>query len=272
LEDLEYLLERVSALDSDSNSPDHLVSVPENLPGLTPREEVHRDMYQYISVLRRVFYVEEAWTPAIEATEADAIVSASRLLARLGRSAPQIIDGELDWNSQYWLSTAKFPWSKPRDPNLSAANFVDISHAHVPASTKPFYVGLYTYTGIFGSQGMWREYIERAVPGTGFGRPWHIWKLQVSRGARVWEVDSASAWADLNTSYPLAADGLIYPNWLSIAADYDAVHLSARAVAAIQGIRVKSQMGVIAPSYWDVESTLWLHWKFDAVSEVAVIA
>ena len=73
-------------------------------------------------------------------------------------------------------------------------------------------------------------------------------------------------------SCPLTADGLIYPNWPAIAEDFDAVHLTAMAVAAIQGVRITTEMGLIAPSYWDVESTFWLRWSFDAVSEVELVS
>ena len=271
MRDLNYLLERVSALDANASLTDQYANVTENLSSQA-LGQVRQDLFEYIQVLRRVFYVEEAWTPVVKAHDADEVIAGSRLLTRLGSIVPQTIDGKLDRSAQYWLSTAKFNWNKPREPYLSESNFVDAENASIAASTKPFYVGLYTYTGISGSHGMWREYVERAVRGTGFERPWHIWKVQANPGARVWEVDSASAWANLNVSYPCIVDGLIYPDWFAIGAAYDAVHLSAMAIAAIQGVRISTSLGVIAPSYWDVESTLWLHWRLDDVSEVEVVA
>jgi len=271
LDDREYLVDRVRALDAVLDPASSTMGLPKAPSYYGINDEFGRDVYQFTAVIRRTFHVDGVRTPVIEAPDADAVVATSRLLTRLGVVAPQIASGGLDRCSQYWISTAKFPWLKPRDPLLSPDNFVAVAGEIAP-STKPFYVGLYTYTGFAGSQGMWREYIERAVSGTGFERPWHIWKICASRDARLCEVNTASAWVDLSTRYPLIANELIYPNWLAIAQDYDAVHVTAMAIAAIQGIRISTEMGLIAPSYWDVESTLWLRWSFDAVSEVEIVS
>ena len=40
------------------------------------------------------------------------------------------------------------------------------------------------------------------------------------------------------------------------------MHLTARAVAAVQGWKLDSAVGVGAPSFWDVETTVWLRWAF----------
>jgi hypothetical protein len=270
LDDLEYLVDRVRALDEAADSDGSATRMPKVLSDHEAVEEIDRDVYGFIRVLRKVFYVDGVRTPIIEAHDADAVIGTSNMLTRLGAVAPQIVNGDLDRFSQYWVSTAKFPWLKPRDAHLSEGKFVAVGDNIAP-STKPFYVGLYTYTGFAGSRGMWREYIERAVSGTGFERPWHVWKIRARPGARVCEVDTASAWADLNMRYPLVKDELIYPNWSAIAEDYDAIHLTAMAIAAIQGVRISTEMGLIAPSYWDVESTFWLRWSFDTVSEVEIV-
>jgi hypothetical protein len=262
----------VRALDAAADlAGDSATAAPEALMDHDAGDEISRDIYGFIRILRRVFYVEGVRTPVIKAHDADAAVATSRLLARLGAAAPQIVSGSLDRCSQYWISTEKFSWLKPRDPHLSEEKFVVAGKDSAP-STKPFHLGLYTYTGFAGSYGMWRVYIERAVSGTGFERPWHVWKICASPSARVWEVTTASAWADLSMRYPLIENGLIYPDWTAIAEDYDAVHLTAMAVAAIQGVRVSTEMGLLAPSYWDVESTLWLRWRFDALSEVEIVS
>jgi hypothetical protein len=270
--DREYLVDRVRALDAAagpaSDGATRALGAP---PDHEVGDEIGQDINAFIRVLRRVFHVEGVRTPVITSRDADAVVATSRLMARLGALAPQIVSGSLDRCSQYWISTEKFPWLKPRDPHLAADKFAAIGNDIAP-STKPFYIGLYTYTGLAGSQGMWREYIERAVSGTGFERPWHVWKICASPSARVWEVNSASAWAELSMRYPLTANGLIYPNWPAIAEDFDAVHLTAMAVAATQGVRIRTEMGLIAPTYWDVESTFWLRWSFDAVSEVEIVS
>ena len=269
--DHQYLADRVRALDAATDPVGHsATAAPGELPDHEASDEISRDVYGFIRILRRVFYVEGVWTPVIAAPDADAAVATSRLLTRLDAVAPQIVSGRLDRSSQYWISTEKFPWLKPRDSHLSEDKFVAIGNAIVP-SAKPFHVGLYTYTGLAGSRGMWREYIERAVSGTGFKRPWHIWKICASPSARIWEANTASAWADLSMRYPLIENRLIYPNWPAIAEDYDAVHLTAMAVAAIQGVRISTEKGLLVPSYWDVESTLWLQWRFEAVSEVETV-
>lgn len=85
-------------------------------------------------------------------------------------------------------------------------------------------------------------------------------------------MNTAGAWADLSVRYPLIENELIYPNWSAIAEDYDAVHLTAMAIAATQGVRISTAMGLIAPTYWDVESTFWLRWSFNAVSEVEIVS
>jgi hypothetical protein len=270
--DREYLADRVRALDAAADpAGDSATAAPEALTDHEAGDEISRDVDGFIRVLRRVFHVEGVRIPVVTAHDADVAVAASRLLARLGDVAPQIVSGSLDRSSQYWISTAKFPWLKPRDPHLSEDKFATVGSSTVP-SAKPFYVGLYTYTGVAGSRGMWREYIEHAVSGTGFERPWHVWKICASPSARVWEVNTASSWAALGMHYPLIKDGLIYPDWSAIAEDYDAVHLTAMAIAAIQGVRVSTEMGLLAPSYWDVESTLWLRWRFEALSEVEIVS
>jgi hypothetical protein len=256
--DREYLVDRVHALDAaatDYESDDQLT----------------RDICAYMRVLGDVVSVDGVRTPVLKANEADIVISTSHMLARLGEVAPQIVRGSLDRHSQYWISTANFPWLKPADPQLSSDKFVPITK-DIRASTKPFYAGLYTYTGIAGSRGMWREYIEGAMHGSGFDRPWHIWNIGPNPSARVCEVNQAVAWADLCARYPLVEDGLIYPDWFAIAEDYDAVHLTAMAIAAIQGIRISTDHGLAAPSYWHVESTFWLRWSFDTVSEVEIVS
>jgi hypothetical protein len=270
-DDREYLVDRVRALDvaADPASPSAM-GVDQTLPDHRVNEEIGRDVSRFIAVLRRVFYVDGVRTPIIPAVDADAITATSRMLARLGATAPQIVSDGLDRGSQYWISMGKFPWLKPRDPQLSPAKFGEIE-AGIAPSTKPFYVGLYTCTGYADGQGMWRAYIESAVSGSGFERPWHVWRVSASFSARVCEVNTARAWADLNMRYPLIKGELIYPNWLAIAEDYDAVHLTVMAIAAIQGVRISTEVGLIAPSYWDVESTLWLRWSFDVASEVEIV-
>ena len=112
-DDREYLVDRVRALDTAADPASD--SATRTLGALSDNEagdEVSRDVNAFIRVLRRVFYVEGVRIPVINAHDADAIVATSRLLARLGADAPQIVSGSLDRCSQYWISTEKFAWLK----------------------------------------------------------------------------------------------------------------------------------------------------------------
>lgn len=201
---------------------------------------------------------------------ADAIASRSTLLSRLSEIAPEIVVGPLDPDEQFWIGTGK-PSTVPKsDPWLSYERFVDARDvADQDPSTKPFWTGLYTATGLAGTFGMWELYLE-ATQSTLFPKPWHIWKVQPIPEARIREVQSAASWADFVCSYPRQRRGLVYPNWRSVARDYDAVHVTLGAVAALQGVHLKVEDNILAPCYWGLESTLWLHWCFGAVQLVAV--
>ncbi len=76
------------------------------------------------------------------------------------------------------------------------------------------------------------------------------------------EIDTATAWARFVVGFPRAAGGMLYPDWPAVAAEADAVHLSLHAVVAAQSLILETPAGLIAPSYWDVESTFWLSWAF----------
>jgi hypothetical protein len=58
---------------------------------------------------------------------------------------------------------------------------------------------------------------------------------------------------------------MLYPDWYQIAKDFDGVHLTMRAILAIQGFAFDTSHGMIAPSYWGVESVLWLRWCFTSI-------
>jgi hypothetical protein len=63
----------------------------------------------------------------------------------------------------------------------------------------------------------------------------------------------------------------LYPDWKAAAQELDAVHVTARAVVAIQGFRFPSATGFTAPAYWDVESTFWLRWAFKDAMLLSVV-
>jgi hypothetical protein len=91
-----------------------------------------------------------------------------------------------------------------------------------------------------------------------------VWSLGVYPNAVVREVRSAEEWVELVVQDATRIDGLLYPDWKAIAEQCDGVHMSLRTIAAIQGIPLLASQGVVAPAYWDVESTFWLHWSFSS--------
>jgi hypothetical protein len=118
---------------------------------------------------------------------------------------------------------------------------------------------------------MWRIYLDLGQYSSNFLHPWHVWKLDTSDTARVYDVTTAAEWETLILRYPAVAEDLIYPDWQSIAHDWDGVHITVRAIAAIQGMRIQTAQGLLAPSYWDVETTLWLRWSFTSVTLVETV-
>lgn len=229
---------------------------------------VDRDLARFIRVFARITPgPSRAGSGVISPGAADAIAGSSRLLTRLKRRAPAIVEGPLARNEQYWVASERPAHLPPRVHQLSRASFRAAQELGAP-STKPFDVGLYTSTGIFGNCGMWRDYLRLHSESTLFPRPWTVWSLRVTSDARVAEIRSASDWAALICACATEHDGLIYPDWRAVARDYDAVHMTLRAVAAIQGVELSTSIGRIAPSHWDVESTFWMRWVFAAVEPV----
>lgn len=85
------------------------------------------------------------------------------------------------------------------------------------------------------------------------------------------EITSAREWADFVGTYPRRHKGEVYPHWHDVATDFDGVHLTLQAIAAIQGFAFPTPRGPSAPAYWDVESTLWLRWCFQSVDQHELI-
>ena len=210
--------------------------------------------------------------PCVSAASADAIVESCRLLARLTGAVPEIVTGPLRLDSQYWVGTEN-PSGRPKGELApSESHFIGVSDAAViKASTKPFHLGLFTTTGALGRKGMWRMYLDRCPSSTLFPQPWHTWIVDPNPDAVVREIASASQWVEFVLSHPQRERGLLFPDWRSVARRYDAVHMTLRAIAAIQGLYFTTAEGIVAASCWDLESTLWLRWCFDSVRLVDVV-
>ena len=203
--------------------------------------------------------------PRAAPADADLVVSGCRLLQRLGARAPAVVAGSLERGDQVWVATGTPDHLPPRSPRLESSRLVlPRAGEEVPVSTKPFGFGLYTSTpaAVAGGFGMWWALLELNRGSTLTPLPWHVWSLSVQRDARVLEVASAEDWAQLVATYGMMREDLLYPDWARVAADWDGVHMTVRAVVATQGICLHAGHGLAAAPYWDVESTLWLRWVF----------
>ncbi len=119
---------------------------------------------------------------------------------------------------------------------------------------------------------MWWEYIKRFPgPSSLFPEPWGFWALEVDQNATVLEVASARDWLSVVDAHPVHHRGFVYPDWTAIAARWDAVHMTAAAILATQGVCLRLADGSpVAAPFWDVESTFWLRWVFAGAERIAV--
>jgi hypothetical protein len=261
------LRDRVAALDSDPASEN-----ARTLPSLPARRAIIRDAEKFVGVLDEVTSTgDHTGTPIVPAASADAAVAACRLIRRLGSAVPELVSEGIADHMQYWISTGKPPWLPPREHVPSPEHFIPAARAGQTHNANPFDAGLYTSTGFQGTQGMWRLYLDLGHYSSNFPYPWHVWKVVSGTTVRVCDVTTAAQWEELVLRHPAVSDGLIYPDWQAIAQEWDAVHITIRAIAAIQGMRLQTSQGLLAPSYWDVETTFWLRWNFTSVTPVATI-
>jgi hypothetical protein len=210
--------------------------------------------------------------PCVSAADADALIKNNRLLNRLTDAVPEIAMGPLRLDSQYWVGTGKPTYLAKAELTLSESHFVAVAEATpVEVSTKPFYVGLFTATGVLGTYGMWRMYIDAGWEPSLDGLPRWTWAVEPHDVVVVHEIASASQWVDFVLSHPLRKDGLLFPDWHSVARRCDGVHMTLCAIAATQGLYFPTEQGLVAAPYWDVESTLWLRWCFRSVKLVDVV-
>lgn len=229
---------------------------------LSGTEHFDLDVLHFIRILEK--NVDPNERLLVSAADADALVSGCDLLVRIGSAAPEIVAAPLRRESQFWTATGKPAWVDISAPVPSEDSFVDACAVDIMPSTKPFGVGLFTSTGVGAGRDMWTCYLESSAESSMFPRPWHRWRITPSHDARVYEITSAAQWVEFVVSYPLHHQGLIYPDWKSIARNHDAVHMTLPAIASTQGICMQTNYGTVAAPYWSVESTFWLHWCFES--------
>jgi hypothetical protein len=197
------------------------------------------------------FPVEYGEPLRISARVADEIVNSSPIVSKLIREFPSLKTYSSD-TAQLWVG------SKPIGPHV-----FDKTKDMLFYQAKPFGLGIYTSSMLHPpATSMWKLYLENYGEKL-FPKPWTTYQLTVKPEAKVYDVTSAEQWVNLVKEHPLQKGSIIYPDWLSIARQYDGVHLSLPAVTAIQGYRLQLGDLEVAESYWDVETTLWFSWSFN---------
>lgn len=191
--------------------------------------------------------------------QVDEAIRESLLLQRVAAALPPLAVGPLDIDRQFWV-IAERPQHLPARRGGPAVTRFEAPRGYLGGG-KPKYGGFFTSTGFSDSYGMWWYYLIMNQ-GSLFPRPWQAWHIRPSDSARIHEIGNAMEWTQFVMTYPLDSDGALRPNWAAAARDHDAVHLTLTAVAATQGLSLRVADGVTAPTYWDVESTIWLNWVF----------
>jgi hypothetical protein len=199
----------------------------------------------------------------LNATTADEMVRASRMLAEITEYEPGLTTGPLRSNQQHWTRTGRHLLPPEDIPiSLEEERFIVPSvDTGQRASVKPSYLGLYTSTATSAGCSMWRALLG-PYDSMMYPLPWHTWELEVNADIKIAEITSASSWVELVCSHGRASKGFLYPDWLKIAREFDAVHITLPAIAAAQGFYFSVPAGVIPPTFWDVETTFWLRWCF----------
>lgn len=196
----------------------------------------------------------------ISPREADAIVRESALIQRLRTDAPQALDGPVDLATQQWVHERRD--KPPRRPEIpSAEHFIPVTAATVgKPRVKPWEAGFFTSTGCWHGHSMWRVYQDAFS--FMYPLPLPTWQLHVDPDAAVYEVRCAADWVGFVERYPKVVDGRVYPDWPAVASDWDAVHFTAFAIAAAQGLVFPLGTDEIQPLMLDVEQIFWLSWRF----------
>jgi hypothetical protein len=196
----------------------------------------------------------------IDPREADAITEKCALIQRLRAQAPRVVDGPVDLTAQQWVHHR--PDHLPRRPEFPTAEaFVPVTAATVTkAATKPWEVGFFTSTGAWHRHSMWRVYQHAFY--FMYPAPLPAWRMHVEPGVAVYEIGCAVDWVRFVADYPKIVDDRAYPDWPAVAKDWDAVHFTAFAIAATQGLVFPLGKAAIQPLLLDTEQTFWLSWRF----------
>lgn len=211
--------------------------------------------------------VDHGSTKRISPREADQIIASSDMLSRMADRQPEIVTGPVDTARQFWVATRKPRWRAPVIAKPMQPEFRWVTESRT-LYAKPRKGGLFTSTGACGKPGMWRIYLYLNDSSTLHGKPWHTWRLEVEDHVSIREITCAEDWVSFVQAYSISIDGAVHPDRRKAAEEHDGIHLTLRAVAAIDGIELECTDGVITPSAWGTETTLWLRWRFTGQSLV----
>jgi hypothetical protein len=225
--------------------------------------EIEAAMTSFVWAMNEINASEESPdTPPQDPAHFDQIMAQSSFLRRLREEYPEISCGPLQRGRQYWVATGAPAWLPPKSLTPGEEWFRSVTSEAPPFRAKPKTGGFYTCTGTANTSGMWQMYLDSREWSGIHVRPWRAWEVGILDSSRILEITTASEWTAFVEQNGINHDGLLYPDWLAVAREFDGVHITARAVAAAQGVRFVTQNGhITAPSYWDVETTVWLHWR-----------
>lgn len=208
----------------------------------------------------------------IDPAAADAIAATSCLLADIAEYEPSLTTGPLRSDRQLWTRTGRHVLPSedtPAPPH--EGRFIEPSFAlDQKADVKPLGMGLYTSTATSAGCSLWRALLGPHGSML-YPLPWYTWELEVDIDIQVAEIVSAAEWVEFVCAHARVSDGMVYPDWVNIAREFDAVHVTLPAIAAAQGFYFATSQGVIPPAFWDVETTFWLKWCFSGARLVETI-
>jgi hypothetical protein len=257
---IEWLHERVSELDS-----------AEIAPGLT-NEPLTRFVRLMAAWTNTRMTTDPERPVVLEPAAADEITARCHLLSEISLTDADLVRGPLNQRRQEWIGTGKWSGSTAAQ-TLTEQLFVSAdAAAYQRPSTKPAGVGIYTSTAASNGRSMWRMFLEIGTEASLHPRPWAVWDVRPHGDeGEVCEIQRAETWCDLIQAYPIRANGLLYPDWRAIATDLDGVHVTLAAIVATQGFTLQTSMGPVAAAFWDIETTLWLRWRFESVTPREVL-
>ena len=194
----------------------------------------------------------------------DVAIAGHPLAAVFDRGIPR--HGSEAWvESQYFLKSTRAR-VRPGAIAPSRSDFCAPSADH--RSSKPGSGALYTSTGMTDCFGMWQLHLELAGEEGLLGPPYHVFHMRPDLSSRIHVVDDAASWVELLGEFGESQSGAVAPDWRRVAEHHDAVHLTCRGVASIQGVTFDLGAQRSAPAFWDVETTAWLRWRFAGVTTV----